>query len=113
MATYIQSFENNRWCVNNEPREIQAGEVVAFELAYEAEHFTTLGRAGLIGEFGSDEEAMRHLEVIIAQAAKQQEEEEARAAAAEAAAVASNPDPQASNEANVVAMTKKKKATKS
>jgi hypothetical protein len=65
MSTYIQSFEDNRWCVNNEPREVTSGEVVAFEQAHDAMHFVNLRRAGMIGEFNSDEEALAQLERLV------------------------------------------------
>lgn len=79
MPTYIQSFEDGAWCVNNEPRQISAGQVVAFEQGWEAEHFIKLGRAGLIGEFGDEQQALAELERLVAaneaarKAAQQQE----------------------------------------
>lgn len=87
MPFYIQSFEHNRWCVNNEPREIQAGQVVAFDQAHDADHFVKLERAALIGEFGTDEEAMIRLQHLVAEheaniAAHQKAADEAAAAEA-------------------------------
>lgn len=66
MPTYIQSFEDAPWCVNNEPRQIQAGQVVAFDNDWEAAHFVKLERAGLIGDFGDEKQALAELERLVA-----------------------------------------------
>lgn len=89
MPTYIQSFEDGNWCVNNEPRQIHAGQVVAFEQGWEADHFVKHGRAGLIGDFGDDAMAHKELERLVA------ENERLRAAAeAEQGSVDNQPEPE-------------------
>lgn len=89
MAFYVQSFESARWCVNNEPREIEAGQVVAFAYEFEAMHFVGLGRAGAIGEFDGDARALAELARLVAAAEAQQatEEQPSEAASAETKAV--------------------------
>lgn len=89
MPTFIQSFEDATWCVNNVSREIQAGQVVAFDHDWEAVHFVKLQRAGLIGDFTTEEQAQAELARLIA------ENESLRKAAADAEA-ATGPDNQGS-----------------